>query len=630
MMESLRNFLTGPRLFIVIAACALPFVFLGTSSLGSPLQSSFGSINGENVSQEDFNIATNRTIQKFQSIYGEDFDFNQLDEETQLDQIKQELIVQKVLLSQSRKLGLINSETEKEAKRNIIENPVFQVNGSFDENVYEAQVNAVGYTKESYIDLATDMLSAELYRASLISNNFVTDQEVFELAALLEQTVDIDFVKVDFDQLKRQIVNSEEELINYYDNNQILFYSDEKRSVDYFYLTPDDYRELVTIPDNYVEETYANYLLKSEAANEVRFSHIMIDKTNYDSIDEAFNLITELSLKLANGEEFSELAATFSDDIVTKDNGGDLEYFDADVFPPEFADAIGGLEVNGISEIVELEDTFHILKVTEINKTEVMSLDAMKKDIIENLIETESIALMNDDFDMLDEMVASNDPIEVIAGSLTKNLSTAEGITNNALIAMNFDFEIDDVRVKDFIFSPDTNIGSTVVINTDEAIIVMSLKDIVEPALLEYESVKEKVAENLLLTKASEKQALLSVEIEEAKTQESLDTFISAYDFVSQESFVDVKRYSSLLPREVVSKIFNSSVGDSISINASNGDIYLVDILNYKKPENEVIAELVNQYEGFSEERTINNISSIINDDLFDNARVNFNANITF
>jgi peptidyl-prolyl cis-trans isomerase D len=630
MMESLRNFLTGPRLFIVIAACALPFVFLGTSSLGSPLQSSFGSINGENVSQEDFNIATNRTIQKFQSIYGEDFDFNQLDEETQLDQIKQELIVQKVLLSQSRKLGLINSETEKEAKRNIIENPVFQVDGSFDENVYEAQVNAGGYTKESYIDLVTDMLSAELYRASLISNNFVTDQEVFELAALLEQTVDIDFVKVDFDQLKRQIVNSEEELINYYDNNQILFYSDEKRSVDYFYFTPDDYRELVTIPDNYVEETYANYLLKSEAANEVRFSHIMIDKINYDSIDEAFNLITELSLKLANGEEFSELAATFSDDIVTKDNGGDLEYFDADVFPPEFADAIGGLEVNGISEIVELEDTFHILKVTEINKTEVMSLDAMKKDIIENLIETESIALMNDDFDMLDEMVASNDPIEVIAGSLTKNLSTAEGITNNALIAMNFDFEIDDVRVKDFIFSPDTNIGSTVVINTDEAIIVMSLKDIVEPALLEYESVKEKVAENLLLTKASEKQALLSVEIEEAKTEESLDTFISAYDFVSQESFVDVKRYSSLLPREVVSKIFNSSVGDSISINANNGDIYLVDILNYKKPENEAIAELVNQYEGFSEERTINNISSIINDDLFDNARVNFNANITF
>ena len=49
MMDSLRNFLTGPRLFIVIAACALPFVFLGTSSLGTVFQGSIGTINGENV-----------------------------------------------------------------------------------------------------------------------------------------------------------------------------------------------------------------------------------------------------------------------------------------------------------------------------------------------------------------------------------------------------------------------------------------------------------------------------------------------------------------------------------------------------------------------------------------------------
>ena len=106
MMESLRNFLTGPRLFIVIAACALPFVFLGTSSLASPLQNSLGSVNGENVTQEDFQIASNITIQKFKNIYGDDFDFNELDEDIQFEQIKQELILQKVLLSEARSLGL--------------------------------------------------------------------------------------------------------------------------------------------------------------------------------------------------------------------------------------------------------------------------------------------------------------------------------------------------------------------------------------------------------------------------------------------------------------------------------------------------------------------------------------------
>ena len=68
MMESLRNFLTGPRLFIVIAACALPFVFLGTSSLGSTFQTSFGSINGEEISELDLQVALNNADQRFKNI----------------------------------------------------------------------------------------------------------------------------------------------------------------------------------------------------------------------------------------------------------------------------------------------------------------------------------------------------------------------------------------------------------------------------------------------------------------------------------------------------------------------------------------------------------------------------------
>ncbi len=134
-MESLRNFLSGPRLFIVIAACALPFVFLGTSSLGSTFQTTFGSINGENISEADMQAASNITIQKFKNIYGDDFDFNELDEAIQLDAIKQELISQKVLLSEARSLGLINKDTIKQAKKSIIRNPAFQVDGVFDEGI---------------------------------------------------------------------------------------------------------------------------------------------------------------------------------------------------------------------------------------------------------------------------------------------------------------------------------------------------------------------------------------------------------------------------------------------------------------------------------------------------------------
>ena len=133
MMESLRNFLTGPRLFIVIAACALPFVFLGTSSLGSTFQTSLGSVNGENVTEADWQIAANFTEDRLKRIYGEDFDLSQLDEDIQINQIKQELISQKVLLSEARSLGFINKDTDRQAKVAIIKNQSFHLDGFFDE-----------------------------------------------------------------------------------------------------------------------------------------------------------------------------------------------------------------------------------------------------------------------------------------------------------------------------------------------------------------------------------------------------------------------------------------------------------------------------------------------------------------
>ena len=184
-MESLRNFLTGPRLFIVIAACALPFVFLGTSSLGSSFQTSFGSINGEEISELDLQVALNNADQRFKNIYGDDFDFNELNESTQLEVVKQELISQKVLLSKARELGLINNDTIRQAKKSIIRNPVFQIDGIFDEDIYEAQVNSAGYTKDSYINMLTNIIASDLFRIAITSSNFVTNTEIKELSQLL-------------------------------------------------------------------------------------------------------------------------------------------------------------------------------------------------------------------------------------------------------------------------------------------------------------------------------------------------------------------------------------------------------------------------------------------------------------
>jgi peptidyl-prolyl cis-trans isomerase D len=623
-MESLRNFLTGPRLFIVIAACALPFVFLGTSSLGTTFENNLGSVNGEKVTEADFQIASNIANQKFKNIYGDDFNFNELDETMQLDAIKQEVISQKVLLSQSKSLGLLNEETKKQAKMAIIRNPAFQIDGVFDEDVYGAQVNAAGHTKDSYIDLMTDMLSTETFTGAITSIGFITDKEIEDLAFLLEQSANINFIKVDFNKLENQIINTDDEIKSFYDNNNLMFFSNEERSFNYFVLSPEDYRSLVNVPDGYIEQSYQEYLNESKNRTQIRFAHIMIEKENHASNKDALALIQDIKEKIDDGDDFSELAKIYSDDIVNKDLGGDLEYFDPEVFPVEFSMAIDGLVENETSEIVELEDTYHILKITELNEENILSLDEMKDSIMNELIDSESFALMNDAYDITDDMIFANNSFESIANALNKDISISSGNTVN-----NSNFEIQDYRINEYLFSSEAEIGTTISIDIDDLIVVMSLSDVQPPFLLDFEDVIEDVNKALSSKKADEKLMLLIGELEIARNDNSLETFIEAYDFISTDSFVDVKRFSSLLPQDVLSEAFEMSSGNSKILNSKNGDVYLIDLVDFNKPSEDSMLDLLKEYESFASEKNSRNLTSVINSDLFDTARVNFN-NLVF
>ena len=624
MMESLRNFLTGPRLFIVIAACALPFVFLGTSSLGTTFENNLGSVNGEKVTEADFQIASNIANQKFKNIYGDDFNFNELDETMQLDAIKQEVISQKVLLSQSKSLGLLNQETKKQAKMAIIRNPAFQIDGVFDEDIYGAQVNAAGHTKDSYIDLMTDMLSTETFTGAITSIGFITEKEIEDLAYLLEQSANIEFIKVDFNKLESQIVNTDDEIKSFYENNNPMFFSDEERSFNYFILSPEDYRSLVNVPDGYIEQSYQEYLNESKNRTQIRFAHIMIEKENHASNKDALDLIQDIKEKIDGGDDFSELAKIYSDDIVNKDLGGDLEFFDAEVFPVEFSTAIDGLIENETSEIVELEDTYHILKITELNEENILSLDELKDSIMNDLIDSESFALMNDAYEIADDMIFANNSFESIAKALNKDISISSGNTIN-----NSNFEIQDYRINEYLFSSEAEIGTTISIDIDDLIVVISLSDVQPPFLLDIEDVIEDVNNALSSKKADEKLMLLIGELEIARNDNSLESFIEAYDFISTDSFVDVKRFSSLLPQDVLSEVFEMSSGNSKIINSRNGDVYLIDLVDFNKPSKDIISDLLKEYESFANDKNSKNLTSVINSDLFDSARVNFN-NLVF
>ena len=71
------------------------------------------------------------------------------------------------------------------------------------------------------------------------------------------------------------------------------------------------------------------------------------------------------------------------------------------------------------------------------------------------------------------------------------------------------------------------------------------------------------------------------------------------------------------------------SSGNSKIINSRNGDVYLIDLVDFNKPSKDIISDLLKEYESFANDKNSKNLTSVINSDLFDSARVNFN-NLVF
>jgi len=622
MMDSLRNFLTGYRLAIIIGLLALPFVFLGTSSLGTVFGGSYGSVNGEDISELDFSVAANMRANKLKETYGEEFDFNELDAQIQTTLINQELISQKVFLSEVRSLGLINNEETSVTKKIIINDPRYKNElGNFDEAIFESFAGQNGFSKNEYIELSTNLNVVEKYKSALSASTFQLPSETRGLASILEKKVDINFIKIDFQQLKNTIKNSLEDQVAYYNDNKELFLSDELRSFNYFALTVDDYKNRVAIPANYAADYYEDYLLKANASEQKRIAHVMVDKTNYESIVDARNKIEAISANMQDGSSFETIVAEYSEDIVTKENGGDLEYFDEEIFPVEFGNALNGLNEGDLSSIIELEDSFHILKVTEVLKDKVRDFKDIEEEVIEELIFSESLALLNDDYSQLDDLAMEGqsfiDLAEYVnADTLFMNLQSNSTISDL------------DVKVKNIIFDEFIEVNTPQVIDLDGSIYVVSVTEIKTPELKIFSEVQANVNNNLIDINASLKKSEIEKEFNLLNTAEEKRLFEEQNSFASFETFKDIKRYSSLLPQEVITEIFNGSTGLELSIASRNGDHYFVNISNFNPPSQEEIDEASEQYSSFDTERLISRMNGILRDDLFDKAKVNLNEQV--
>lgn len=134
----------------------------------------------------------------------------------------------------------------------------------------------------------------------------------------------------------------------------------------------------IEITEEQISEYFEGYKNSLVDEGMIRASHILV---------ESEELAQEILQQINDGADFAELAKEHSTDPGSGARGGDLDFFGRGQMVPSFDEAAFSLEEGEVSDIVQSDFGYHIIKVTENPNS--WTLEGQKEDIQELLLENE-------------------------------------------------------------------------------------------------------------------------------------------------------------------------------------------------------------------------------------------------
>jgi peptidyl-prolyl cis-trans isomerase D len=353
-----------PIMWIVVATfiVAIFAIWGGAGRLGEETRAdTLVSFSGQRISSDEYFQALRSRLEAIEKQFGE-LNANLIQQLGIPQQTLEQLVSQKLLLAIAADMGLKASDAE--VRDRIKAYPAFQQNGQF--VGFEDYKRVLEYSRIPLADfergLRQDVVLGKVVRV-LTAGLFVTDDEVWNSYRKQNDTAKIEYLVAETAKAEVNGQPTEAELRAHFDKNAAAYKVPEKRTADYVVLKTDDLKKEVTVKDTEIEKYYKDNPAQFQEPEKVQVSRIWLPFT---AADKAAVLASaaDVRKRAAGGADFAALARELSKDDKAA-LGGDWGLYDWRSLGAAETEAVGKLDKDGISDVVETESGAAVLKVTD-------------------------------------------------------------------------------------------------------------------------------------------------------------------------------------------------------------------------------------------------------------------------
>ncbi|KXJ61815.1 MAG: peptidylprolyl isomerase [Alteromonas sp. Nap_26] len=582
MLERIREGSQGPWAMAIIALIVLSFVFAGVGSyLTSSGTTAVATVNGEEISAQELERAYQNQRAQMESQYGESIAQLFSSEQYLADfrrNVLDRLIAEKLIQQQATDMGLRVSDQQ--IRETILQMPEFQFGGQFDNERFQAILRQNGFQVADFRNYLRVQMTRSQLAAALGNSAFVLDSEVERANALQRQTRDAKYLLVSSDEFAGNVEVAEADVEAFYNNNIASFDTEEQVKLAYVKLSVEELKDRVSVDEAAVRTYYENNIASYGKEEERRVSHILIESG--DDVDAAREKAESLKAQLDGGADFAALAEANSDDTFSAENGGDLDFITPEMMDPAFDAAAFALEsVGDVSDIVETDFGFHIIKLTDLKAAEVKSFEDVAAEIRDTLLYD---AAMEKYFELQNTMAEIAfevpDTLEDVANAV--NLPVQESVLFSRNTAPT---DLSSPAVLDVAFSSELieeGLNSDIVQLDDENVVVVRVVEHQPQRTQSLDEVREGIEASVKADKAREAAQAWAQDIaQKVRAGEDVTALLDEKS-ATWETAEAVARAGGTLARALVDKLFTLALEGDSKVDVAttvNGDVAVVELL---------------------------------------------------